>query len=83
MTFDSPPSFKPHYSRLHQDNVVALFACNYVNTTPAIKMIISPWYLDELGIPTREIKAFDCLSAGHHRSRPSGEFSQLSTAVQS
>jgi len=27
--------------------------------TPAIKMIIGDWYVDELGIPTREITARD------------------------
>jgi hypothetical protein len=59
MTFDTHPLLEPNYSRLHQDNVVALFAGNCVNTTPAIKMIISAWYLDELGIPTRDIKATD------------------------
>jgi hypothetical protein len=28
-------------------------------TVPAIKMIIGDWYVDELGIPTREITARD------------------------
>jgi hypothetical protein len=27
--------------------------------TPAIKMIIGDWYVDELGMPTREITARD------------------------
>ena len=27
--------------------------------TPAIKMVIGDWYVDELGILTREIKALD------------------------
>jgi hypothetical protein len=27
--------------------------------TPAIKMIIGDWYVDELGVPTREIRARD------------------------
>ena len=59
MTFDTHPSLESPCRCLYQGNVVALFAGNYVSTTPAIKMIISPWYLDELGIPTREIKALD------------------------
>jgi hypothetical protein len=27
------------------------------DVTPAIKMIIGEWYVDELGVPTREITA--------------------------
>jgi hypothetical protein len=28
-------------------------------TTPKLAMIVGPWYLDEFGNPTREIKARD------------------------
>ena len=32
---------------------------NTNNLTPAIKMLIGEWYVDELGILTREIRARD------------------------
>jgi hypothetical protein len=31
--------------------------CSSEIATPAIKMIIGEWYVDELGMPTREITA--------------------------
>jgi hypothetical protein len=31
--------------------------CSSRAVTPAIKMIIGDWYVDELGMPTREITA--------------------------
>jgi hypothetical protein len=31
----------------------------YHQTSPSIQMIISPWYIDELGVATRQIRAAD------------------------
>ena len=43
---------------IQQSNVVPLNA-NYRLTAPRIEMLVGPWYLDEFGNPTRQIKARD------------------------
>ena len=40
-------------------NDVAMTTNNYQQTAPTAKMLIGPWYLDEFGNPTREIKGLD------------------------
>ena len=42
-----------------QDNDVAMTTNNYQQTAPTAKMLVGPWYLDEFGNPTREIKGLD------------------------
>ena len=37
-----------------QDSDVAMTKSNYQQTTPAAKMLVGPWYLDEFGNPTRK-----------------------------
>jgi len=44
----------------------------YAKTSPNSRMFVSPWYLDEFGNPTREIKAFD-LPASSKRKAPAME----------
>jgi hypothetical protein len=34
----------------------AMTTNNYQQTAPAAKMLVGPWYLDEFGNPTREVK---------------------------
>jgi hypothetical protein len=38
---------RQHYERMSNDQL----------TTPAIKMIVGDWYVDELGVLTREVTA--------------------------
>jgi hypothetical protein len=53
------PHFESDYaSKIQQSNVVPLNA-SYGQIVPGIKMLIGPWYLDEFGNPTRQIKARD------------------------
>jgi hypothetical protein len=42
-----------------QDGDVAVTKSNYQQSTPTAKMLVGPWYLDEFGNPTREIRALD------------------------
>ena len=42
-----------------QDSAGAMTANNYEQTAPAAKMLVGPWYLDEFGNPTREIRPLD------------------------
>ncbi len=44
--------------RLSHDNNAPARPVNHFHR-PATEMIIGPWYLDEFGNPTREIKARD------------------------
>jgi hypothetical protein len=37
----------------------AMTTNNYRQTAPPVKMLVGPWYLDEFGNPTREIKGLD------------------------
>jgi len=42
-----------------QDREVAETKGNYQQTAPTAKMLVGPWYLDEFGNPTREIRGLD------------------------
>ena len=42
-----------------QDREVAVTEGNYQQTAPTAKMLVGPWYLDEFGNPTREIRGLD------------------------
>ena len=42
-----------------QDRKVAVTKGNYQQTAPTAKMLVGPWYLDEFGNPTREIRGLD------------------------
>ena len=42
-----------------QDSDVAVTKGNYQQTAPTAKMLVGPWYLDDFGNPTREIRALD------------------------
>jgi hypothetical protein len=42
-----------------QDREVAVTKGNYQQTAPTAKMLVGPWYLDEFGNPTREIRGLD------------------------
>ena len=59
MNYDARSPFRPQYDRLLQDSAAPMTANNYEQTPPAAEMLVGPWYLDEFGNPTREIKAFD------------------------
>ena len=39
-----------------QESDAAMTTNNYQQTAPAAKMLVGPWYLDEFGNPTREVK---------------------------
>jgi hypothetical protein len=58
MFYDALSLFEArHTFRIQQDNAVPMIAVDRYQTTPSIEMVIGHWYLDELGNPTREIKA--------------------------
>ena len=59
MIYDARSLCQPQYDRLLQDSAAPMTENNYEQTPPAAKMLVGPWYLDEFGNPTREIKAFD------------------------
>ena len=42
-----------------QDSDVAVTKGNYQQIAPTAKMLVGPWYLDEFGNPTREIRSLD------------------------
>ena len=42
-----------------QDREVVVTKGNYQQTAPTAKMLVGPWYLDEFGNPTREIRGLD------------------------
>ena len=42
-----------------QDSDVAMTKGNYQQTALTAKMLVGPWYLDEFGNPTREIRGLD------------------------
>jgi hypothetical protein len=39
-----------------QESDAAMTTHNYQQTAPAAMMLVGPWYLDEFGNPTREVK---------------------------
>ena len=57
MIDDARSLFQPQDNRRLQEGAAPMTANNYEQTMPATKMLIGPWYLDEFGNPTREIKA--------------------------
>jgi hypothetical protein len=66
MTYDVHFAELPHSlaqsennSTLSQDNNVPVRTINHVQKTASYEMLIGPWYLDEFGNPTREIRARD------------------------
>jgi hypothetical protein len=56
MSDTRPTTPEPQYKRLLQASA-SMTGSNYDRTAPATKTITGDWYLDELGNPTREIKA--------------------------
>jgi len=69
MTYDAQFGELPHslvqsednlaLSQENKDNNVPARVINHVQKTATYEMLIGPWYLDEFGNPTREIKARD------------------------
>jgi hypothetical protein len=57
MFYDALSLFQ-HTVRLQQD-IPDPTSVGSHQTTPSIEMVIGNWYLDEVGNPTREIKARD------------------------
>jgi hypothetical protein len=55
---DDAPSLFQLPLRDQQDGA-ALMSAAHKLCTPSIEMVIGPWYLDDFGNPTREIKARD------------------------
>ena len=60
MTYDANAAIELELERLRfkRQRYAERSNCNQ-EVTPAIKMIIGDWYVDELGMPTREIAARD------------------------
>ena len=57
MFYDAISLFQhQHTSEISQNNIIT---GTDRHTSPKLEMIVGPWYLDEFGIPTREIKARD------------------------
>jgi hypothetical protein len=56
MFYDPRALCQPQYDRLLQGSAAPMSANNYEQTAPVTKMLVGPWYLDEFGNPTREIK---------------------------
>ena len=59
MTYDTDDSvieLELERLRSRRPRYAERISCNQ-EATPAIKMIIGDWYVDELGMPTREITA--------------------------
>ena len=56
---DGARSLFKHQDTRPQDSDVAMTKDNYQQTAPMAKMLVGPWYLDEFGNPTREIKRLD------------------------
>jgi hypothetical protein len=57
MIYDADEAIKLELARLRSSRRHAERMSNSHEATPAIKMIIGEWYVDELGVPTREITA--------------------------
>jgi hypothetical protein len=58
MVYDAPLSETEYASNIQRSGVAGLNG-SYEHTAPRIEMLIGAWYLDELGNPTRQIKARD------------------------
>ena len=59
MTYDAHAATELEFERLRFKQRRYAERTNCHAETPAIKMLIGDWYVDELGIPTREITARD------------------------
>ena len=59
MIHDVRSSFQSQYDSLLQGGAAPMTANNYEQTAPVTKMLVGPWYLDEFGNPTREVKRLD------------------------
>ena len=59
MIHDARSLFQPLYDGSVQDSAALTTAIKQEKIPPAVKMLVGPWYLDEFGNPTREIKALD------------------------
>jgi hypothetical protein len=59
MIYDTHSLRQPQYDRLLRGSAAPMTANNYEQTAPITKMLVGPWYLDEFGNPTREIKRLD------------------------
>jgi hypothetical protein len=59
MFYDALSLFEAEYASNIQQSGVAGLNANYEHTAPRIEMLVGPWYLDEFGNPTRQIKARD------------------------
>jgi hypothetical protein len=60
MTYDADAAIEIEFARLRfKQRRYAERSNSNQAVTPAIKMLIGDWYLDEFGIPTREIRARD------------------------
>ena len=59
MTYDADATIELQLERLRSENRQRYSErmCSAHEATPAIKMIIGDWYVDELGVRTREIRA--------------------------
>ena len=58
MIYEAHSLCQPQYDLL-QGSAAPMTANNYEQTAPVTKMLVGPWYLDEFGNPTREIKRLD------------------------
>jgi hypothetical protein len=59
MTYDANAAIELELERLRFKRQRNVERNRNHEVTPAIKMIIGDWYVDELGMPTREITARD------------------------
>ena len=59
MFHDARPPVQPFHNLGVQDSAEPQVEIKQEKIPNAIKMLVGPWYLDEFGNPTREIKALD------------------------
>ena len=59
MIYDARSLCQPQYDGLSQGSARPMTANNYDQAAPVTKMLVGPWYLDEFGNPTREVKRLD------------------------
>ena len=59
MFHDARPLVQPFHNLGVQDSAELQVEIKQEKIPDAIKMLVGPWYVDEFGNPTREIKALD------------------------
>jgi hypothetical protein len=59
MFHDARPLAQPLHNLGFNDSAELQAAIKHEKIPNAVKMLVGPWYLDEFGNPTREIKAVD------------------------